>query len=61
MTFQILEVTLPKTEEKSSEGAKSRASKFWFMTIWFWNVCEKEYYNCDPVNVGFGQKFPRPF
>ncbi len=41
-----------------TEGAKSRASKFLFMTIWFWNVCEKEYYSCDPVNAGFGQKLP---
>ena len=28
------------------------------MTIWFWNVCEKEYYSCDPVNAGFGKKLP---
>jgi hypothetical protein len=29
-----------------------------FKLFWFWNICEKEYYSCGPVNAGFGQNFP---
>ncbi len=52
MTFQDLEVTLPKTIAENLQKVPNR----WLRTIWFWNVCEKEYYSCDPVNAGFGKK-----
>ena len=40
------------------KGAKSTESQFQFRTIWFWKLCEKNYYSCEPVNAKNSKKIP---
>ena len=52
-TFQILEVTLPNQKVPNQRHRNFGSGLYGFgmfgMFIWFWNVCENEYYSCEPL------------